>query len=103
MVVIGDVKQLDTPAIERIQMNLLAICLHEDLTMICKKNSGKTANEWIREYTLAAITHELRNTELSVKEISNKTGFSNTSLFSRYVKQHLGCTPMEYRDRQPKE
>lgn len=84
-------------------MNLLAICLHEDLTMICKKNSGKTANEWIREYTLAAITHELRNTELSVKGISNKTGFSNTSFFSRYVKQHLGCTPMEYRDRQPKE
>lgn len=103
LVVIGDVKQLDTPAIERIQMNLLAICLHEDLTMICKKNSGKTANEWIREYTLAAITHELRNTELSVKGISNKTGFSNMSFFSRYVKQHLGCTPMEYRDRQPKE
>ena len=27
LVVIGDVKQLDTPAIERIQMNLLAACM----------------------------------------------------------------------------
>jgi len=68
------------------------------LTIISKKNSGKTANDWIREYTLADITYELQNTTLSIKEISNKLGFSNTSFFGKFVKEHLGCTPLEYRN-----
>lgn len=67
------------------------------LTVICKKNSGKTANEWIQEYTLSDITYYLQNTDLSVKEISNKLGFPNTSFFGKYIKEHLGCTPLEYR------
>lgn len=69
------------------------------LTMVCKKNSGKTANQWITEYTLADITYELRNTARSVKEISIRLGFPNTSFFGKYVRDHLGCTPLEYRER----
>jgi AraC-like DNA-binding protein len=68
------------------------------LTVISKKSSGKTANDWIREYTLSDIIYYLRNTTLSIKEISNKTGFPNTSFFGKYVKEHLGCTPIEYRN-----
>lgn len=67
------------------------------LTIISKKNSGRTANEWIQEYTLSAITNDLRTTTLSVKEISNKLGFPNTSFFGKYVKEHTGCSPLEYR------
>lgn len=67
------------------------------LTVISKKNSGKTANEWIQEYTLSAITNYLRATELSVKEISNNLGFPNTSFFGKYVKERLGVSPLEYR------
>lgn len=72
------------------------------LTIICKKNSGKTANEWIQEYKLSAITNYLRTTDMSVKEISNLLGFPNTSFFGKYVRDRLGCTPLEYR-RQQKE
>jgi len=67
------------------------------LTVICKKNSGKTANDWIQEYTVNDISYYLQNTFLSMKEISNKLGFPNTSFFGKYVKEHLGCTPMEFR------
>lgn len=67
------------------------------LTVICKKNSGKTANEWIREYTLSDITYYLRNTDISIKAVSAKLGFPNTSFFGKYVKEHFGCTPVEYR------
>jgi AraC-like DNA-binding protein len=69
------------------------------LTVICKKNSGKTAYDWIQEYTLADITYSLNHTNLSIKEICNKTGFPNSSFFGKYVKEHLGCTPGEYRHR----
>ncbi|MGI6242488.1 MAG: helix-turn-helix domain-containing protein [Prevotella sp.] len=67
------------------------------LTVICKKNSGKTANDWITEYTLSDISYSLRNTSLSIKEISNKLGFPNPSFFGKYVKDHFGCTPLEYK------
>ena len=67
------------------------------LTIICKKNSGKTANEWIQEYKLSAIINYLRTTDWSIKEISNLLGFPNTSFFGKYVKDHLGCSPLEYR------
>lgn len=70
------------------------------LTIISKKNSGKTANEWIQEYKLSAITKYLRTTDWSIKEISNLLGFPNTSFFGKYVKDHLGCSPLEYRRRQ---
>ena len=70
------------------------------LTIISKKNSGKTANEWIQEYKLSAITNYLLRTDGSIKEISNLLGFPNTSFFGKYVKDHLGCSPLEYRKRQ---
>mgnify|MGYP001672254185 CR=1 FL=1 len=79
------------------------LCISDKyLTMICKKNSGKTANAWIQEYTISAITNYLRNTGLSVKEISNRLGFPNSSFFGKYVRDHLGCSPMEYRQMQSK-
>jgi len=67
------------------------------LTEICKKNSEKTAGQWIHEYLMADITHYLLNTDLSIKEIASKVNFDNTSFFSKYVKKALGCTPTEYR------
>jgi AraC-like DNA-binding protein len=67
------------------------------LADICKKNSGMTPGQWIREYTVSDITHYLLHTDLSMKEISAKLGFSSTSFFGKYVKESLGYTPMEYR------
>ena len=67
------------------------------LTTICKKNSGKTANEWITEHVIEDIRYYLKQTDLSVKQICNQLGFPNPSFFGKYVKDHLGMTPMEYR------
>jgi AraC-like DNA-binding protein len=68
------------------------------LTSICKRISGKTANEWIREQVIEDIRYYLKKTDLSIKQVGNRVGFSNTSFFGKYVKQHLGMTPMEYRN-----
>lgn len=79
------------------------LCISDKyLTMICKKNSGKTVNAWIQEYTISAITNYLRNTGLSVKEINNRPGFPNSSFFGKYVRDHLDCSPLEYRQMQSK-
>lgn len=72
------------------------------ISIVCKQNSGKTALQWIEEYTLADVDYYLRSTDRSIKEIANLLGFPNASFFGKYVKQHLGCTPMEHRNKKKK-
>lgn len=67
------------------------------LTMLCLKYSNKTASEWVAQYTVEEIRYYLKSTELSIKEISALTGFSNMSHFGSYVRKHLGVSPSEYR------
>ena len=70
------------------------------LSVICKKQSGKTANEWITEHVMEDIRYCLKETDLSIKQISDRLGFPNPSFFGKYVREHLGMTPNEYRKRQ---
>ena len=68
------------------------------LSIVCKRHSGKTAIEWITEYTLSDISYYLRSTSKSIKEISGILGFSNTSFFGKYVREHFRMSPMKYRE-----
>lgn len=67
------------------------------LSAVCKSCSGKTANEWIREHVLEDIRYYLKSTDLSIKQVSTKLGFPNTSFFGKYVKEHFGMTPFQLR------
>ena len=67
------------------------------LSAICKKNSGKTANEWIREHVMEDIRYYLTSTDYSVKQISDRLGFPNPSFFGKYVREHFGVTPGQFR------
>ena len=67
------------------------------LSFICKKNSGKTANEWITEHVMEDIRYNLKQTDYSNKQICDMLGFPNTSFFGKYVKDHFGMTPMQVR------
>lgn len=69
------------------------------LSNICKENSGKTAYEWIVEFTVEDINRLLSHSDMSIKEISNYLEFPNLSFFGRFVRAHLGCSPTEYRRR----
>ena len=67
------------------------------LSALCKKNSGKTANEWITEHVLEDIRYYLKQTDYNIKQICDLLGFPNTSFFGRYVKEHFGLTPLQIR------
>jgi AraC-like DNA-binding protein len=67
------------------------------LTYLCKKHSGKTANEWITEHVLEDIRYYLKQTDYSIKQICDLIGFPNTSFFGKYVKEHFGITPAQVR------
>lgn len=68
------------------------------LSVICAKVSGKTARQWIDEYTVEDIRYHLFNTDYSIKEISYRLGFENLSFFGKYVKRHFGKSPSELRN-----
>ena len=68
------------------------------LSALCKKHSGKTANEWITEHVLEDIRYYLKQTDYSIKQICGLMGFPNSSFFGKYVKEHFGMTPMALRN-----
>lgn len=67
------------------------------LSTVCKANSGKTALEWIHEYTLEVITQQLKYSDRTIKEIAYNLKFPNSSFFGKFVKAKLGVSPMRYR------
>lgn len=67
------------------------------LSTVCHTVSGKSPLKWISEYVIEDIIHYLKNTDLTAKEISDELGFPNASFFGKYVREHLGTTPNEYR------
>ena len=67
------------------------------LSAICKKHSGKTANEWITEHVVEDIRYYLKHTDYSIKQICDLLGFPNNSFFGKYVKEHFGMTPIQIR------
>lgn len=67
------------------------------LSVICTKVSGKSARQWIDEYTVEDIRYHLFNTDYSIKEIAYRLGFENLSFFGKYVKRHFDKSPSELR------
>ena len=45
--------------------------------------SGKTALEWIHDFLADSITHKLKYTDVSIKEIADELGFPNISFFGK--------------------
>ena len=68
------------------------------LSAVCKKSSGKTAMQWINEYVMEDVRYYLKETQLTIKEISTTLGFPNLSFFGKYTKRSLGVSPKEYRN-----
>ena len=71
------------------------------LSSLCKRESGKSASQWIQDYVRQEIQYYLRTTNKSIKEIGYMLGFPNTSFFGKYVKDQLGMTPTAFRNLRP--
>ena len=67
------------------------------LSRIIKEQTGETPIHFIHQYTMRAITQELRYSTKTAKEIAFQQGFSSLAFFGKFVKQQTGLTPTEYR------
>ena len=69
------------------------------LNAVSKQNSDVTASEWIQRYTRERVIILLQDKQLNIAEIADKMEFSSRSFFTRYVKNLLGLSPREFRNR----
>ena len=67
------------------------------LSTVLKEVMNRRPSTFIQLYTMKAIEHRLRYTDMTMQEISNDLNFPNPSCFGKYCKEHLGMTPLEYR------
>ncbi|EFU43076.1 transcriptional regulator, AraC family protein [Paenibacillus vortex V453] len=62
-----------------------------------KKTFGVNYVEYLNKVRLSHAREYLRNTDLSIAEIGEKTGYSNSSTFTTTFKKYSGVSPSEYR------
>lgn len=67
------------------------------LNTVIRVKTGKSVGNWISEKTIAEAKAMLKNSDLSVKEISYRLGFAEIQHFSTYFKKHTKLTPVLYR------
>ena len=67
------------------------------LSTVLKEVMNRRPSTFIQLYTMKAIEHRLRYTDMTMQEIANDLNFPNPSFFGKYCKEHLGMTPLEYR------
>ena len=72
------------------------------LSTVCRRVSDKSPLRWITESVMEECYMMLMTTDLSVKEISNRMGFPNSSFFGQFFREQAGMTPIEYRNRREK-
>lgn len=64
---------------------------------LIKKETGKSAIEYIQLKTMAIAKEMLTNSNKTVTEIAYELGFQYPQHFVRSFKKRIGCTPTEYR------
>lgn len=69
------------------------------LSTLLKETLNYRPSEVIKIYTLKAIQHRLRFTDMTMQEIANDLQFPNASFFGKYFREHTGMTPMEFRNK----
>lgn len=76
-----------------------ALCVSpKHLSAVVSDMTNRSASEWIKFTLLTDIKQKLRNTDISIAELSEMMNFSSPSAFSRYFRANFGITPLEYRN-----
>lgn len=73
------------------------------LSKCVKDESGRPPLDLIHETTAATIRQQLRYSNKTVKEICTELDFPSLSFFGKFVREHLGMSPTEFRQKSLKE
>lgn len=75
-----------------------ALCISpKHLSETIRAVSRRSPAEWIEYYVVMELRVLLRNSNKSIKEITEMMHFPNQSHLGKYFKDHVGMSPSEYR------
>jgi AraC-like DNA-binding protein len=69
------------------------------LSKLLMKTMNRKPSEMVTLFTLKAIENRLRYTDMTMQQIADELNFSSASSFGKFVKEHLGTTPLDFRKR----
>lgn len=69
------------------------------MSNLLKKNTGYSYRELVLHQRINSAKQLLRNSSLSIVEISNNIGYQNVSFFYDKFAKEVGCLPSEYRQK----
>lgn len=67
------------------------------LFVCVKAVTGKTPRYWIDFYLMSEARRQLRETDATIDQISDRLGFVSQSVFGKFFRRLAGSTPSEYR------
>ena len=74
------------------------LCLTPNyLSGAIKEYTGKTVTEWVNEFVMLEAKIMLKDSSLSIQEISRRLNFPDQSTFGKYFKKAAGIGPKQYR------
>ena len=59
--------------------------------------SRRTPSDWIDSYVTRELRVMLRNSTMSIKQITDELNFANQSFLGKYFKEHVGMSPSKFR------
>ena len=68
------------------------------ISMILKKESGKTFVDYLNEYRIKKAAEFLSNPESKIYEVSTDVGFTHPTYFSSVFKKMIGVSPKQYKE-----
>ena len=71
------------------------------LYLLFSRRMNRRLMDYIGLQRVLRATSMLFETDLSIGEIADRTGFSNGAVFSKIFKKHTGVSPLEYRKHPP--
>jgi len=74
----------------------------EHLLRVFKKQEGVTVLQYINDLKLSRARQMLSDTDIQIKDIATKLGFTSAGYFGRFFKSKLGVTPNYYREKMGK-
>lgn len=75
---------------------------YKHLNNICKQFINKTAKQFIDDFVILEAKRCLLASEMSVKEITEHTGFDEPTNFVKYFKKHTKLSPVQFRNKYSK-
>ena len=73
------------------------------LSKCVKDESGRSPLNLIHETVVGIIRQQLRYSNKTIKEICAELDFPNLSFFGKFVREHLGKSPTDYRQQNLKK